>query len=122
MPSSKSITWQSNGSDVSKSDHYDWRTALFLRVTHVLEVFPLIISLWEAIVSDFDRRVSPEKMKIDFWDIFWHGHEQVIKKLTTYNTNTNEFNYHKKQTTNNISKTFKEYNYKTDEFNYHKKV
>jgi len=47
--------------------------------------------------------------------------EQLIKKFTTYNTNTNEFNYHKKQTTNNISKTFKEYNYKTDEFNYHKK-
>jgi hypothetical protein len=48
--------------------------------------------------------------------------QQTIKSFKTYNTNTNEFNYTKKNIVNNISNTFKDYNYKTDEFNYHNKI
>ena len=48
--------------------------------------------------------------------------QQTTKNFKTYNTNTNEFNYTKKNIVNNISNTFKDYNYKTDEFNYHKKI
>ena len=75
MPSSKSVTWQSNGSDFSKSVDYYWRTGIWLWVNHVLEVSPLILSLWEAVVSDFDRRVVLKKWNFDFWDIFWNLEE-----------------------------------------------
>ena len=46
---------------------------------------------------------------------------QTIKNFKTYNQHTNEFNFTKKNTINNSSKTFKENTFKTDEFNYHKK-
>ena len=72
MPSSKSITWQSNGSDFSKSEHYYCETWILPKVTHGLESSSLILSLWEAVVSDFDRRVFLKKWNFDFWDIFWN--------------------------------------------------
>ena len=72
MPSSKSVTWQSNGSDFSKSDHYYCVTWILLWVNHVLEVSSLILSLWEAVVSDIDRRQLLKKWNFDFWDIFWN--------------------------------------------------
>ena len=70
MPSSKSVTWQSNGSDFSKSDHYYCLTWILLKVSQKLEASLLILRLWEAVVSDFDRRVVLKKWKIEFWDIF----------------------------------------------------
>ena len=72
MPSSKSGAWQSNGSDFSKPDHYYWQTWIFFKASLVLEVSSLTLSLWETLVSDFDRRVFLKKWKIDFWDIFWN--------------------------------------------------
>ena len=72
MPSSKSGPWRSNGSDFSKSVHYYCVTWILLWVNHVLEVSSLILSLWEAVVSDIDRRQLLKKWNFDFWDIFWN--------------------------------------------------
>ena len=73
MPSSKSITWQSNGSDFSKFDHYCCVTWLFLKLSHEFEGSSLILSLWEAVVSDFDcwQLLKKSKMilKIFFWNL-----------------------------------------------------
>ena len=73
--SSKSITWQSNGSDFSKSVHYYWQTWILLWGTHMLEVSSLILSLWEAVVSELERRVVLKKWNFDFRDIFWNLEE-----------------------------------------------
>ena len=72
MPSSKSVTWQSNGSDFSKPDHYYCVTWILLKVSHQLEAFSLILSLWEAVVSDIDRRQLLKRWNFDFWDSFWN--------------------------------------------------
>ena len=71
LSSSKSGAWQSNGSDFSKSDHYYCVTWIFLKVSHDFEASSLILSLWEAVVSDFDHRVVLEKWNFDFWHSFW---------------------------------------------------
>ena len=46
--------------------------------------------------------------------------KQTFKNYKTYNQNTNEFNYSKKQIIQTTNKTFKGHTFKTDEFNYHK--
>ena len=70
MPSSRSVTWQSNGSDFSKSEHYYCVTWIFPNISHALETSSLILSLWEAVVSDFDRRVVLKKSNLIF-EIFF---------------------------------------------------
>ena len=69
LASSLSVTWPSKGSDFLESDHYYSRTAILPKVTHVLEVSSLLLSVWEAIVSEFDRRVFPAEFQINLSDI-----------------------------------------------------
>ena len=78
MPSSKSVTWQSNGSDFSKSVHYYCVTWILLKISHEFEASSLILSLWEAVVSDIDRRQLLKKWNVDFWYIFWKFWEVLV--------------------------------------------
>ena len=66
LASSKSVTWPSNGSDFSESDYYYSVGPIILRTNHVLEVSSLLLSLWETIVSEIDRRQQMKTFHIDF--------------------------------------------------------